>query len=431
MTLRATLPALFAAMGIAAAEPMLFTADRMIDPVSGEVIEAAGVLVEDGRVLASGPVSTLDVPGSAERVALGNRTMLPGLIDMHVHLSSPAEKGRGYDRYQYAADRATIWAVKHAAETLDAGFTTVRDVGSGYSLLSVRDAINEGEIPGPRIIAAGPPVSITGSHCADDNYLPHDRPASGPGVADGPWALRAKVRQNIKYGVDLIKTCSTGGVFSKGTVLGAPQSTVEELKAIVDEAHMRGLRVAVHAHGTEGIKNAIEAGADTIEHASVLDSEAIRMARRAGTFLSMDIYNTEYTLGVGQELGIPEESLAKEREVGSVQRESFRRAVEAGVKVVFGTDAAIYPHGDNARQFRVMTEFGMTPIEAIRAATTVAAEALGQQGEVGCLRPGCHADIVAVAGNPLDNIRTLENVSHVIKAGRVVKSEDRGPSPAR
>jgi imidazolonepropionase-like amidohydrolase len=406
------------------AETTVVYADRMIEPGTQSVVEDAAVLIEDGRVIASGARDSIEIPNSASVIDLGERTILPGLIDMHTHLQSPAEKGRGYDRYQYAQDRGTIWAVVHAERTLDAGFTTVRNVGGSYAILSVRDAIAEGEIEGPRLFVAGPPVSVTGSHCADDNYLPYDNAATGDGVADGPWELRAKVRQNIKYGVDLIKTCSTGGVFSRGTVLGAPQSTVEELQAIVEEAHLRGLKVAVHAHGTQGIKNAIEAGADTIEHASLLDREAIRMAVRNGTYLAMDIYNTEYTLGEGERLGIPEESMAKEREVGEKQRESFRQAVEAGAKVIFGTDAAIYPHGLNARQFRVMTEFGMSPMQAMNAATALAAEALGKEGELGCLKEGCMADLIAVDADPREDITALENVRFVMKGGKTYKEAE-------
>ncbi|MEE4210652.1 MAG: amidohydrolase family protein [Parvularcula sp.] len=413
-----------AAISPALAQPTFVTAARMIEPGSERVIENAGVLIEDGTVVASGRRDSVDVPSNAQTIDLGDMTMLPGLIDMHTHLEGPADKGRGYDRYQYAADRGTIWAVVHAKRTLHAGFTTVRNVGGSYAMLSVRDAIRDGEIEGPRLFVAGPPVSVTGSHCADDNYMPYDNASTGDGVADGPWALRAKVRQNIKYGVDLIKTCSTGGVFSRGTVLGAPQSSVEELKAIVDEAHLRGLKVAVHAHGTQGIKNAIEAGADTIEHASLLDRDAIRMAVRNGTYLSMDIYNTDYTLGEGERLGIPEESMAKEREVGQAQRDSFKRAVDAGAKVIFGTDAAIYPHGDNAKQLRVMTEYGMTPMQALNAATALAGEALGHAGKIGCLSEGCYADLIAVDGNPLDDITVMEDVSFVMKEGDVVKGRE-------
>jgi len=236
--------------------------------------------------------------------------------------------------------------------------------------------------------------------------------------------MRAKVRQNIKYGVDFIKTCSTGGVFSKGTAVGAAQSTVEELRAIVDEAHMRGLKVASHAHGTVGIKNAIEVGVDTIEHASFLDDEAIRMAKRNDVYLSMDIYNTEFTLAEGERLGVRQEAIDKERSLSVEQRDSFTRAVRAGAKVVFGSDAAVYPHGDNPKQFSRMVEFGMTPMQAIVAATSLAAEALGKDGELGCLQAGCAADIVAVSGDPLEDISVLESVDFVMKEGVAFKTPE-------
>ncbi len=396
------------------------TAGALADPVVGDTNASPALIIENGIITAVGAQETLAAPDGADVIDLGDKTVLPGLIDMHVHLTSSAEKGRGYAGLQYAGDRGVIWGVVHAARTLEAGFTTVRDVGSrGFAILSIRDAINEGEIPGPRVFASGPPVGIVGGHCSDNNALPYDAERTGDGVATGPWDMREKVRRNIKFGVDLIKTCSTGGVFSKGTLLGAPQSTVEELKAIVDEAHLRGLKVASHAHGAIGIKNAIRAGVDTVEHASFLDNEAISMVLENGVYLSMDIYNTEYTLSVGESLGVPEESLQKERAVGGVQRESFRKAVKAGAKVVFGTDAAIYPHGDNANQFSRMVRFGMTPQQAVRAATILAAEALNKEGELGCIAVGCKADIIAVDGDPFEDVSVLETVDFVMKDGVV------------
>lgn len=418
-----TLIALLAATAThAAAAPTYLTADRMIDPASGRVTENPALIIEDGVITASGAQSTLAAPASAVRVAVSG-SILPGLIDMHTHLLGAPDKARGYSSLALPSERRVVWGVVHAERTLMAGFTTVRNVGSdGYEALSLRDAINDGEIPGPRIFAAGPPIGIIGGHCSDDNLLPPKFEQRGEGVATGPWEMRAKVRQNIKYGVDLIKTCSTGGVFSKGTLLGAPQSTVEELRAIVDEAHMRGLKVASHAHGAQGIKNAIEAGVDTIEHASYLDDEAIRMAKRNGVYFSMDIYNTEYTLAEGEKNGVLQESLDKERQVGGVQRESFRKAVRAGAKVIFGSDAAIYPHGDNANQFSRMVQFGMTPLQAIQAATSLAAEALGKNGELGCLNAGCAADIIAVERDPLTDVSALETVNFVMKAGEIYKN---------
>ncbi|MEZ5894524.1 MAG: amidohydrolase family protein, partial [Parvularculaceae bacterium] len=280
-----------------------------------------------------------------------------------------------------------------------------------------------GLVPGPRMFVSGPPVGIIGGHCSDNNLLPADYHDFGSGVATGPWEMRAKVRVNIKHGADLIKTCSTGGVFSKGTTPGAEQNTIEEMQAIVAEAHQRGLKVASHAHGTAGIKNAIRAGVDTIEHASILDAEAIRMAKSRGVYLVMDIYNTEYTQSEGRKNGELEESLRKDAEIAEVQRESFRAAVKAGAKVLYGTDSGVYPHGDNGKQFFWMVKYGMTPMQAVQAATTLAAEALGKKGDLGCVSAGCAADLIAVAGDPLADVTALESVGFVMKAGTVYKSE--------
>ena len=405
----------------ALAETIYLTADAMVDVASGRLTARPAVIIEDGVISSVGVQHSLPVPENAKQVALSGKTILPGLIDMHVHLTG-SPRIRGYRSLGFSPRRRLILGVANAEKTLFAGFTTVRNVGAGaFNDVALRDAIADGDIIGPRLYVSGPPIGITGGHCSDNNLLPPEYDDVGENVADSPWAMRQKVRRNIKYGVDLIKTCSTGGVFSKGTALGAAQGTLEELTAIVDEAHARGLKVAAHAHGTVGIKNAIRAGVDTIEHASFLDDEAISMAKRRGVYLSMDIYNTEYTLAVGVKNGVLPESLDKEREVGGVQRASFTEAVRAGAKVVLGSDAAIYPHGDNAKQLSRMVRFGMTPAQAIRAATSLAAEALDREGTLGVIAPGASADIIAVSGDPLSNIAVLEDVEFVMKQGTVYK----------
>jgi len=276
----------------------------------------------------------------------------------------------------------------------------------------------DGEVAGPRMIVAGQSLGITGGHC-DNNLLPAEYDFNAGGVADGPWAVRQKVRENNKYSADLIKFCATGGVMSKGTSLGAQQFTQEEMNAIVDEAHTLGMKVAAHAHGTNGIQAAIRAGVDSVEHASILDDETIRLALEYGTALVMDIYVSNYILETGAEVGMLEESLAKEREVGQVQRESFQRAHAAGVNIVFGSDAGVYPHGLNGRQFSKMVEFGMSPMQAIQAATLKAAALLGLENQVGTLNEGAYADLIAVQGNPLENVSLLENIGFVMKDGEV------------
>ncbi len=396
-------------------------AARLIDGLKDQVIDRPVIRIDGERIAEVGRLGELEIPADARVIDLGEATLLPGLLDAHVHLSYRHDQ-KGYRSLAVSEMRTVLQGVPHARATLLAGFTTVRNVGAAaFADVALRDAIRDGDFPGPRILAAGPALGVTGGHC-DDNLLPREYEVRADGVADGPWEARARVRENIKFGVDLIKLCATGGVFSKGTTVGGQQYTLEEMRAIVEEAHMRGKRVAAHAHGTEGIKAAIEAGVDSIEHASFLDDEAIRMAIERGTYLSMDIYNTEYTLAMGESTGALPENLEKERQVGSVQRESFRRAVEAGARVVLGSDAAIFPHGDNAKQFAVMVRFGMTPMQAIQAATSGNAELFGMAADVGAVAAGRYADLVAVDGNPLDDITLLEDVSFVMKGGVVVKS---------
>ncbi|AMJ98016.1 Xaa-Pro dipeptidase [Alteromonas macleodii] len=402
------------------AETTVITADRMIDVANGKVVKQAAVIVNDNIITASGRLKDLTVPNEATRIDLGNATLMPGLMDMHVHLTSDATR-HGYKRLEVSLPRAAITGVKHAKATLDAGFTTVRNVGApGFADVALRDAINAGDVVGPRMFVAGPSLGVTGGHC-DSNLLPYEYDNYSEGVADGPWEVRKKVRRNIKYGATVIKFCATGGVLSKGTKVGAQQYTFEEMKALIDEAHLRGLTVATHAHGTNGIKAAIKAGVDSVEHVSLLDDEAIDLAKKNGTYFSMDIYVTEYILGEGEKAGILEESLNKERIVGKTQRENFEKAVKAGVNMVFGSDAGVYPHGDNPKQFARMVKFGMTPIQAIQAATINPARLLKQEATLGSLEKGKLADVVAVPGNPLDDMSLMEKVGFVMKDGQIVK----------
>ncbi|WP_017218629.1 Xaa-Pro dipeptidase [Pseudoalteromonas sp. NJ631] len=402
------------------AQTYVLNADSAIDVVSGKLISPATVVVEDNKIISVGKSNRKAYPKDAEVIDLSGHTLLPGLFDMHVHLTSDAHV-HGYKRLQRTAPRAAITGVRNAKRTLDAGFTSVRNLGAaGYADIALRDAIIDGDVSGPRVNAAGPSLGITGGHC-DNNLLTHEHKVFSEGVADGPWAVRQKVRENIKYGANLIKFCATGGVLSKGTKVGAQQYSQEEMTAIVTEAHLRGLTVAAHAHGTDGIKSAIKAGVNSVEHVSFVDDEAIQLAKDKGTYFSMDIYNTEYILGEGEKAGILPESLDKERKVGATQRASFTKAVKAGVNMVFGSDAGVYPHGDNGKQFSRMVKFGMTELQALQAATINSATLLKQNTQLGSLEAGKLADIIAVKGNPLKDISVMENVIFVMKDGKVEK----------
>ena len=407
----------------ALAQKRVITAARMIDVLEGKVVEHPAIFVDDdGRITGVADARTVRWSSDVQHIDLGNRTILPGLIDMHVHLDSLAEVG-GYNSLEYTDSFWSMVAVKNARAMLDAGFTTVRNVGSDtFNDVGLKQAIEGGFADGPRIVPAAQALGATGGHC-DSTFLPPSLETPQEGVADGEQGLRYQVRRQRKYGAEVIKVCATGGVFSRNTEPGQQQLSEAELRAIADEAHQWGLKVAAHAHGGSGIKAAIRAGIDTIEHASLVDDEGIKLAaaRKEPVWFSMDIYNTDYTQSEGAKNGVLEDNLRKDREVAQIQRDNFRKAHAAGVRMVFGSDAGVMPHGQVGGQFKVMVQYGMTPMQAIQAATRNGAQALGREKDVGAIAMGRLADIIAVDGDPLANVRELESVDVVIKGGVTVK----------
>nr|WP_281277175.1 amidohydrolase family protein [Sphingomonas olei] len=396
----------------AAAETVVITAAQMLDVEKGVLVPRPVITVTDGRITALGGAA----PAGAQRIDLGDVTLVPGLVDMHVHLDSTPVYG-GYNGLQFTDSFWGVQGVGNAGAMLRAGFTTVRNVGSeNYNDVAYKQAIDEGLMVGPRIVPAAYALGATGGHC-DSTFFPPSFNQRGKAVGDTPDELRTRVREQRKYGAEVIKVCATGGVFSRNTEPGQQQLSEGELRAIADEAHQWGLKTAAHAHGAAGIKAAIRAGIDTIEHASLIDDEGIRLAKEKGTYLSMDIYNTEYTQAEGKKNGVLEDNLRKDREIAQIQRDNFRKANAAGVKMVFGTDAGVMPHKDAGKQFGIMVRFGMTPLQAIRAATLTAADALGRNRDVGAIAVGRFGDIVAVAGNPLEDVTVLERPVAVIKGG--------------
>jgi imidazolonepropionase-like amidohydrolase len=403
-------------------------AARIFDSSTGKYVTGQAIVIEGDRIKQLIPAADAANQSGAEVIDLGSATLLPGLIDCHTHLGARADRYDEIYDFKDTPFQSAFAGVVNARKTLEAGFTSVRDVGSlPFLAVDLRNSISEGFIIGPRIVASGPGISITGGHGDLNNFSPQTRVVMFPEerdfqIADGPDQVRHVIRAQVKYGVDVIKILATGGVLSKGDQPGAPQYTLEELKVAADTAHMAGRKIAAHAHGTQGIKDAIAAGIDSIEHASLVDDEGIRMAKEHGTYFVMDIYNDDYILNEAPKFGLTKEKYDKEKALGQLQRDNFAKAHKAGVKMAFGTDAGVYPHGDNAKQFFYMVKYGMTPAEAIQAATVNAATLIGRDKDVGSIAPGKFADIIAVAGDPLTNVTELEHVGFVMKGGEVYKN---------
>jgi imidazolonepropionase-like amidohydrolase len=397
-------------------------AAHVVDARAGRVLDLQTVVITADRIEKVGPSSEVAIPPGATVIDLGPATMLPGLIDCHTHLTFDPSNA-GFRSLGISIPREALTGAKNARITLEAGFTTVRNVGaSGYSDVALRDAINAGEVPGPRMLVSGPPLGITGGHC-DENHLAPEFNYHAEGVADGIPAVMAKVRETVKYGADVVKFCASGGVFSKGDLPGAEQYSPAEMAALISEAHRLGRKVAAHSHGTQAIIDATNAGVDSIEHGSLIDDAGIAAMKQHGTYLVADIYNDDFILNMGKQYGFTDEMLEKERMVGQQQREGFRKAAQAGVKIAFGTDAGVYPHGWNAKQFAYMVRYGLSPMQAIQSATVNAADLIGWADRVGSLEPGKFADLIAVQGDPTTDVTVLEHVQFVMKGGQVVKNE--------
>jgi imidazolonepropionase-like amidohydrolase len=398
---------------------VIVRAAKVLDVKTGRTLSSQAIVIEADKIVSIGGDAK---PGAGDRVIeISNATVLPGLIDAHTHLTGDPRQ-IGYQALGISVPRATLTGARNARVTLEAGFTTVRNVGAeAYSDVALRDAINDGDIPGPRMLVSGPALGITGGHC-DENLLPYEFHYTGEGVADGVEGVQRKTREVIKYGADLIKICATGGVLSHGDKPQASQYTLEEMRAIVADAHRLGRKVAAHAHGAQGILWASQAGVDSIEHGSYIDDAAIAEIKKNGTYLVPTLYLADWFLANAEQLHVPAEFIAKGREAMGAARKNIGHAFTSGVKVGFGTDAAVYPHGLNAHEFAVMVKLGLTPLQAIQAATVNDADLLGWSDKIGTIEPGKWADLIAVDGDPLQDVTTLERVKFVMKGGAVVKN---------
>ncbi|WP_397584085.1 amidohydrolase family protein [Sphingorhabdus sp.] len=405
------------------ANDIYLEAGRLVDVQAGNVLTGQCISITDDKITAI--ASCGPTPKGAERVDWSGFTVLPGLIDLHTHLADAGQSADlGLPLKTSPAATALIGA-HNARLTLEAGFTTVRDVGTyrGLTDIALRDAINAGHVPGPRMFVAGAYITIPKGGGELNGVIPNDQLPSDMrlGVASTPEEAAAKTAFLIEQGADFIKTIATGAVLAIGTEPGEPEMTEDQLRAVVETARAKGVFVTAHAHGAVGIKNAIRAGVRSIEHASLIDDDALAMAKASGTWLVMDIYNGDYIDDIGTKEGWPEEYLRKNRETTDVQRVGFMKAVKRGVKLAYGTDSGVYPHGQNAKQFAYMVRYGMTPMQAIQSATIRAAELLGKEKMLGAIAAGRFADLVAVKENPLTNITALEHIALVMKDGKIVR----------
>jgi imidazolonepropionase-like amidohydrolase len=398
--------------------PVVVRAAHMLDVKTGRTIDNPVIVINGDRITSiSGPA-----PANSSVIDLPEATLVPGLIDAHTHIIGKGTNF-GYQELAESIPSATLWGARNARVTLEAGFTTVRNVGaSGYADVALRDAINDGLVPGPRMLVSGPPLGITGGHC-DDNLLPYSYHQVAEGVADGIENVQHKTREVIKYGADVVKICATGGVLSKGDDPQASQFTLEEMKAIVADAHRLGRKVAAHAHGAQGILWATEAGVDSIEHGSYIDEAGIAAMKQHGTYLVPTVYLQTWMLENAQTIGLPPMYASKMRQIIGIARKNLTHAFASGVKVAFGTDAAVYPHGLNAHEFNEYVHMGMSPLQAIQTATVNAADLLGWSDRVGTIEPGKYADIVAVSTDPTKDVTTLEHPVFVMKGGVVYRNE--------
>jgi len=396
-------------------------AGKLLDVKSGDTISDQAIVIEGEKIVSVGPMSAVKLSGGEQRIELGNATVLPGLIDAHTHLTFNPQFG--YDSLAISIPREALIGARNARVTLEAGFTTVRNVAAdGYADVALRDAINAGDVPGPRMLVSGPPLSITGGHC-DNDLLPYEYHATADGVADGVEQVQHKVREIIKYGADLIKVCATGGVLSKGDDPNASQYTLEEMKAIVADAHRLGRKVAAHAHGAQGVIWASEAGVDSVEHGHLMNDEAVATLKKNGTYLVPTLYLMDWHREHAAQANLPAFVKAKMELVSAVGKQNVKKAMQAGVKIAMGTDAAVYPHGLNAHELAVYVGLGMSPLHAIQSATINDADLLGWSDKVGAIESGKWADIIAVDGDPLRDVTTLQHVTFVMKGGEVVKNE--------